>query len=89
LICNRNFRNGGLGSEESSFKVMDGCRCRSVDSLRGYIRDAELFKDHAIGAGAASLAGKVRLTSGHRPDPFDHLVSAADAPALLPFVAPM
>jgi hypothetical protein len=31
-------------------KMMDVSRHRSVDTLRGYVRDAELFKDHA-GAG--------------------------------------
>jgi hypothetical protein len=30
--------------------MMDVSRPRSVDTLRGYVRDAELFKDHA-GAG--------------------------------------
>jgi site-specific recombinase XerD len=32
------------------FKMMDVSRHRSVDTLRGYVRDAEIFKDHA-GAG--------------------------------------
>jgi integrase len=32
------------------FKMMDVSRHRSVDTLRGYVRDAELFQDHA-GAG--------------------------------------
>jgi site-specific recombinase XerD len=32
------------------FKMMDVSRHRSVYTLRGYIRDAELFRDHA-GAG--------------------------------------
>jgi hypothetical protein len=31
----------------SIFKMMDVSRHRSVDTLRGYIRDAELFQDHA------------------------------------------
>lgn len=31
----------------SLFKMMDVSRHRSVDTLRGYVRDAELFKDHA------------------------------------------
>jgi hypothetical protein len=31
----------------SIFKMMDVARHRSVDTLRGYIRDAELFQDHA------------------------------------------
>jgi site-specific recombinase XerD len=34
----------------SVFKMMDVSRHKSVDSLRGYVRDAELFRDHA-GAG--------------------------------------
>lgn len=33
-----------------NFKMMDVSRHKSVDTLRGYVRDAELFKDHA-GAG--------------------------------------
>jgi hypothetical protein len=33
-----------------AFKMMDVSRHTSVDTLRGYVRDAELFKDHA-GAG--------------------------------------
>jgi hypothetical protein len=34
----------------SIFKMMDVSRHRLVDTLRGYVRDAEIFKDHA-GAG--------------------------------------
>jgi site-specific recombinase XerD len=34
----------------SIFKMMDQSRHKSVDTLRGYVRDAEIFKDHA-GAG--------------------------------------
>jgi site-specific recombinase XerD len=34
----------------SILKMMDVSRHRSVDTLRGYVRDAEIFKDHA-GAG--------------------------------------
>lgn len=34
----------------SIFKMMDSSRHRSVDTLRGYIREADLFKDHT-GAG--------------------------------------
>ena len=29
------------------FKIMDVTRHKSVDTLRGYVRDAELFRDHA------------------------------------------
>jgi hypothetical protein len=38
------------GKGASIFKMMDVSRHKSVDTLRGYVRDAELFKDHA-GAG--------------------------------------
>jgi hypothetical protein len=31
-------------------KMMDVSRHKSMDTLRGYVRDAELFRDHA-GAG--------------------------------------
>jgi integrase len=34
----------------SIFKMMDQSGHKSIDTLRGYVRDAELFKDHA-GAG--------------------------------------
>jgi hypothetical protein len=34
----------------SIFKMMDQSRHRSMDTLRGYVRDAHLFRDHA-GAG--------------------------------------
>jgi site-specific recombinase XerD len=47
-------RSGSLTSAAakgaSIFKMMDVSRHRSVETLRGYVRDAELFKDHA-GAG--------------------------------------
>jgi site-specific recombinase XerD len=47
-------RSGFLTSAASKgasiFKMMDVSRHKSVDTLRGYVRDAELFKDHA-GAG--------------------------------------
>jgi site-specific recombinase XerD len=47
-------RSGFLTSAASRgasiFKMMDVSRHRSVETLRGYVRDAELFKDHA-GAG--------------------------------------
>jgi site-specific recombinase XerD len=31
----------------SIFKMMDVSRHKSVDTLRGYVRDADLFRDHA------------------------------------------
>jgi integrase len=44
------FLTSAAGRGASIFKMMDVSRHRSVDSLRGYVRDAELFRDHA-GAG--------------------------------------
>jgi hypothetical protein len=35
------------GKGASIFKMMDVSRHKSADTLRGYVRDAELFKDHA------------------------------------------
>ena len=47
-------RSGFLTSAATSganiFKMMDVSRHKSVDMVRGYVRDAELFKEHA-GAG--------------------------------------
>ena len=43
-------RASAAGKGASIFKMMDVSRHKSVDTLRGYVRDAELFKDHA-GAG--------------------------------------
>jgi site-specific recombinase XerD len=44
-------RSGFLTSAASNgasiFKMMDVSRHKSVDTLRGYVRDAELFRDHA------------------------------------------
>jgi len=44
------FLTSAAGNGASIFKMMDVSRHRSVETLRGYVRDAELFKDHA-GAG--------------------------------------
>jgi hypothetical protein len=46
----RTFLTSAASREASIFKMMDVSRHRSVDTLRGYVRDAELFKDH-VGAG--------------------------------------
>ncbi|WP_396604572.1 site-specific integrase [Bradyrhizobium sp. YCK136] len=47
-------RSGFLTSAASNgasiFKMMDVSRHRSIETLRGYVRDSEIFKDHA-GAG--------------------------------------
>jgi site-specific recombinase XerD len=44
-------RSGFLTSAASRgasvFKMMDVSRHKSVDTLRGYVRDAEMFRDHA------------------------------------------
>jgi site-specific recombinase XerD len=54
LFSGHSLRSGFLTSAAakgaSKFKMMDVSRHRSVDTLRGYVRDAEIFKDHA-GAG--------------------------------------
>jgi len=54
LFSGHSLRSGFLSSAArrgaSIFKMMDVSRHRSVDTLRGYVRDAELFRDHA-GAG--------------------------------------
>jgi site-specific recombinase XerD len=44
------FLTSAAAKGASIFKMMDVSRHKSVDTLRGYVRDAELFKDHA-GAG--------------------------------------
>jgi hypothetical protein len=54
LFAGHSLRAGFLTSAAkrgaSIFKMMDQSRHRSVDTLRGYVRDAEIFRDHA-GAG--------------------------------------
>jgi hypothetical protein len=54
LFAGHSLRAGFLTSAaavgKSIFKMMDQSRHKSVDTLRGYVRDAELFKNHA-GAG--------------------------------------
>jgi site-specific recombinase XerD len=54
LFAGHSMRSGFLTSAAkrgaSIFKMMDQSRHRSVETLRGYIRDAEIFKEHA-GAG--------------------------------------
>jgi hypothetical protein len=44
------FLTSAAGRGASIFKMMDVSRHKSMDTLRGYVRDAELFRDHA-GAG--------------------------------------
>jgi site-specific recombinase XerD len=44
------FLTSAAANGASIFKMMDVSRHKSVDTLRGYVRDAELFRDHA-GAG--------------------------------------
>ena len=41
------FLTSAAGKGASIFKMMDVSRHKSVDTLRGYVRDADLFKDHA------------------------------------------
>jgi site-specific recombinase XerD len=51
LFAGHSMRSGFLTSAAkrgaSIFKMMDQSRHRSVETLRGYIRDAEIFKEHA------------------------------------------
>jgi len=50
LFSGHSLRAGFLTSaagKGASIKMMDVSRHKSVDTLRGYVRDAELFKDHA------------------------------------------
>jgi site-specific recombinase XerD len=51
LFSGHSLRAGFLTSAAkrgaSIFKMMDQSRHRSVETLRGYVRDAEIFKDHA------------------------------------------
>jgi site-specific recombinase XerD len=41
------FLTSAAGRGASIFKMMDVSRHRSVDTLRGHVRDADLFRDHA------------------------------------------
>ena len=41
------FLTSAAAKGASVFKMMDVSRHRSMDTLRGYVRDAELFRDHA------------------------------------------
>jgi site-specific recombinase XerD len=54
LFAGHSMRSGFITSAAkrgaSIFKMMDQSRHRSVETLRGYVRDAEIFKEHA-GAG--------------------------------------
>jgi hypothetical protein len=43
-------RTSAAARGASIFKMMDVSQHKSVDTLRGYVRGAELFRDHA-GAG--------------------------------------
>jgi hypothetical protein len=38
---------GAAARGASIFKMADQSRHKSMDTLRGYVRDAEIFKDHA------------------------------------------
>ena len=44
------FLTSGAEAGATIFKLMDVSRHRSVDTLRGYVRRADLFRDH-VGAG--------------------------------------
>jgi hypothetical protein len=57
------FLTSAASKGASIFKMMDVSRHKSVDTLRGYIRDAELFKDHAGAGLTASMTEKSQLQS--------------------------
>ena len=38
---------GGQAQRIDLFKMIDQSRHRSVETLRGYVRDAEMFEEHA------------------------------------------
>jgi hypothetical protein len=50
----------------SLFKMMDVSRHKSVDTLRGYVRDADAFRDHA-GAGLLDSRIARGARSARRP----------------------
>jgi integrase len=63
------FLTSAAGKGASIFKMMDVSRHKSVDTLRGYVRDAELFKDHAAGLLQVTLGGVDNVdsvTGSHR-----------------------
>ena len=43
----KRFLTSGAEAGASIFKLMEVSRHKSVDTLRGYVRRAELFRDHA------------------------------------------
>jgi hypothetical protein len=51
MFSGHSLRSGFLTSAAargaSLFKMMDVSRHKSVDTLRGYVRDADAFRDHA------------------------------------------
>ena len=50
------FLTSAAAKGASIFKMMDQSGHKSIDTLRGYVRDAELFKDHA-GTGLLRASG--------------------------------
>jgi hypothetical protein len=46
-FAGHSLRAGALTSGASAFKLMEVSRHKSMNTLRGYIRRTELFKDHA------------------------------------------
>ena len=55
------FLTSAAAKGASIFKMMDVSRHKSVDTLRGYVRDAELFKGHALTGCFESAWHVVRL----------------------------
>jgi hypothetical protein len=58
------FLTSAAGRGASIFKMMDVSRHRSVQSLRGYVRDAELFRDEEPERARSEARGGRRLGQG-------------------------
>jgi integrase len=71
LFSGHSLRSGFLTSAAkrgaSIFKMMDVSRHKSVDTLRGYVRDAELFQDHAGAGLLLPTVILVHFSLGHQP----------------------
>jgi len=59
------------------FKLMEVSRHKSMDTLRGYVRRAELFKDHAVGAETVQNLGGLRCCAERTASPSPRRATAA------------
>src|SRR5262245_58026256 len=67
------FLTSAAAKGASLFKMMDQSRHRSVETLRGYIRDAEIFKEPAGGPAATPHPTACAIPA---PDPTWHRPSS-------------